>query len=318
MVMAEGSKQAFRVRAYEKAVTAVHTLSNNAADMSTPELERVPGIGKSTAAKIREYVDTGSISRVVELRKRFPREMMEMTRIPGLGPKTVVMLRDQLGVASVEHLKQAIADDSLQGLPGLGAKSQQKIAAAIDRLGASWQGPPHPDLRGDGCRPADHRRAPAARLRHRCRVVRLTAEVPRDHRRHRHRGCQQSSARGNGSASGVAVGRRDHRPRRHQDLGSHRGRSADRRPRRQAEPVRSGHVVLHRLKSAQHRAAAASHRPGAAPQRIWPRRQRDRQGGRVPHGESGVSRPSRWYSCRRRCGRVSARSPPQPPTPFRT
>ncbi|MDJ0496898.1 MAG: DNA polymerase/3'-5' exonuclease PolX [Acidimicrobiia bacterium] len=135
LVLAEGSKQAFRVRAYEKAVAAVQSLPREAAELSAAELERVPGIGKSTAAKIREYVDKGSIARVTELRKRFPAEMMELMRIPGLGPKTVVMLRDRLGVTSVEQLKQAIADDALQGLPGLGTKSQQKIAIAIERLG---------------------------------------------------------------------------------------------------------------------------------------------------------------------------------------
>jgi DNA polymerase (family 10) len=135
LVLAEGSKQAFRVRAYEKAVAAVQSLPRNAAELTAGELERVPGIGKSTAAKIREYVDKGSIARVTELRQRYPAEMMELMRIPGLGPKTVVMLRDRLGVASVEQLKQAIADDALQGLPGLGTKSQQKIATSIERLG---------------------------------------------------------------------------------------------------------------------------------------------------------------------------------------
>jgi DNA polymerase (family 10) len=135
LVLAEGSKQAFRVRAYEKAVAAVQSLPREAAELTAGELERVPGIGKSTAAKIREYVDQGSIARVTELRKRFPTEMMELMRIPGLGPKTVVMLRDRLGVTSVEQLKQAIADDALQGLPGLGPKSQQKIATSIERLG---------------------------------------------------------------------------------------------------------------------------------------------------------------------------------------
>lgn len=135
LVMAEGSKQAFRVRAYEKAVSAVQTLPRDAAGMSASELEKVPGIGKSTASKIREYVDTGSVKRIAELRERFPPEMMELTRIPGLGPKTVVKLRDQIGVASVDQLRQAIADDAIRGLPGLGAKSQQKIATAIERLG---------------------------------------------------------------------------------------------------------------------------------------------------------------------------------------
>jgi DNA polymerase (family 10) len=135
LVMEEGSKQAFRVRAYEKAVTAIRTVPTDVATMTLGDLITIPGIGKGTAAKIREYVDTGTIDRVTELRKRFPPEMMELTRIPGLGPKTVLMLRDQLGVASVQQLEQAIADDALVGLPGMGEKSQDKIAEAIERLG---------------------------------------------------------------------------------------------------------------------------------------------------------------------------------------
>ncbi len=135
MTMAEGSKQAFRVRAYEKAVAAIQALPAAVDEMTEAQLVKVPGIGKSTAAKIREYVDTGEVARIVALRERFPTAMMEMTRIPGLGPKTVLLLRDQLGIESVDQLRQAIAADTVQGVPGLGKKSQEKIAAAIERLG---------------------------------------------------------------------------------------------------------------------------------------------------------------------------------------
>ena len=135
MTMAEGSKQAFRVRAYEKAVAAVQAMTQPAQDMTETQLVAVAGIGKSTASKIREYVDTGEITRVVALRKQYPPELMELTRIPGLGPKTVVLLRDRLGIDSVAKLEQAIAADALEGVPGLGRKSQEKIATAIQRLG---------------------------------------------------------------------------------------------------------------------------------------------------------------------------------------
>jgi len=135
MTMEEGSKQAFRVRAYERAVAAVQTVTEPVEEMAEAQLVEVSGIGKSTAAKIREYIDTGEIARVVALREKFPQEVMELTRIPGLGPKTVVLLRDRLGITSVEQLEQAITDDALQGVPGLGAKSQEKIATAIQRLG---------------------------------------------------------------------------------------------------------------------------------------------------------------------------------------
>ncbi|RPI23151.1 MAG: PHP domain-containing protein, partial [Actinobacteria bacterium] len=56
-------------------------------------------------------------------------------KIPGMGPKTVLLVRDRLGVRSVEDLKEAVAEQRLRELPGMGARSEEKIAAAIERLG---------------------------------------------------------------------------------------------------------------------------------------------------------------------------------------
>ena len=131
----DGSPQSFRVRAYEKAVGAVNEMPADVAGMSVAELVTVDGIGKSTATKIREYVDTGSIAKLEGLRASYPPELVELTRIPGLGPKTVILLRDQLGVGSVDQLRAAIESHQLRDLPGLGARSEEKIAKSIERLG---------------------------------------------------------------------------------------------------------------------------------------------------------------------------------------
>ena len=131
----EGSPQAFRVRAYEKAAAAVRELAVDVGELSVPDLVKLEGIGKSTAEKIREYLDTGTIAKLEALRSKYPPSMLELTRIPGLGPKTVVLLRQQLGIEDVEGLKVAIAGEQLRDLPGLGAKTEEKIARAIDRLG---------------------------------------------------------------------------------------------------------------------------------------------------------------------------------------
>ena len=135
VTLAEGSAQSFRVRAYDKAAGAVRDLPQDVASMSTADLEAVDGIGRSSARKIREAVETGTIETLERLRKAFPPGLVELTRIPGLGPKTIVMLRDRLGVDSVEALRKAIADEQLRDLPGLGAKREEKIAKAIERLG---------------------------------------------------------------------------------------------------------------------------------------------------------------------------------------
>ena len=131
----EGSPQAFRVRAYEKAIGAVREAVAPLSDMSMSELQGLDGVGKSTAEKIFEYVATGTFASLEKLRAKYPSSLVELTRIPGLGPKTVLLLRKELGVETVEQLKAAVAAQQLRTLPGLGARSEEKIATAIERLG---------------------------------------------------------------------------------------------------------------------------------------------------------------------------------------
>ena len=131
----EGTSQSFRTRAYEKAVDAIAATHENVADMSVDELTRIEGIGESIARKIAEFAETGTISRLERLEERFPPTMLDLLKIPGLGPKTVLLLQDRLGVTDVPGLREALAKHLLRTLPGLGAKSEDKIAGALELLG---------------------------------------------------------------------------------------------------------------------------------------------------------------------------------------
>jgi DNA polymerase (family 10) len=135
MTLEEGSPQAFRVRAYDNAIQGLESSTADVAAMSEAELVKVKGVGKSTAAKIRELIDTGSIKKLDGLREKYPAEFVNLTRIPGLGPKTLLMLRDRLDIQNLDDLKAALSAEKLRDLPGLGQKSEEKIAHAIERLG---------------------------------------------------------------------------------------------------------------------------------------------------------------------------------------
>lgn len=131
----EESPQSFKVRAYENARNGLLGVSDDLTAMSASELTKIDGVGTSTAAKIREFVDTGTVAKLDELRAEYPPDVVALSRIPGLGPKTLKLIRAQLGIENVDQLRQAIADEQLRTLPGLGATSEAKIAKAIDRLG---------------------------------------------------------------------------------------------------------------------------------------------------------------------------------------
>lgn len=133
--IADGSSQSFRARAYESAAKSLESLPQPAADMTQSELMELKGVGKASASKIRELVETGSVSKLEELREQFPPDFLELVRIPGLGPKTAILLRGELGVESVADLKSALANEALRELPGLGKKTEENLVRAVERMG---------------------------------------------------------------------------------------------------------------------------------------------------------------------------------------
>ncbi len=136
LILEEGGPQTFRVRAYENATDSIKSSREDLSAMTVSKLTKITGIGKSSATKIREYFDTGMISRLAELRDKYPSEFVALGRIPGLGPKTLLRLRDELGIENLDGLKAAIAGKKIQALKGMGAKSEEKIAKAIERIGS--------------------------------------------------------------------------------------------------------------------------------------------------------------------------------------
>ena len=134
-VLAEGSSNAFRVRAYETAARAIEGFGVPVTEMDRDALTSIRGVGKGTAAKIVEYLDTSTIAKLDDLRARFPPDFIELTKVPGVGPKTAVLLRDELGITDVAELRSALEEQRLRDLPGLGAKTEENIARSLDRLG---------------------------------------------------------------------------------------------------------------------------------------------------------------------------------------
>ncbi len=131
----EADRGSFRARAYHNAVRAVEGQATPLAALDPGELTAIKGIGEAIASKIAELVETGRIARLEELRQRYPPGYLELVRIPGIGPKTLKLLDEHLDVRTVDDLREAIAEERLRDVPGLGARTEQKIARAIDRLG---------------------------------------------------------------------------------------------------------------------------------------------------------------------------------------
>ena len=120
----------FRINSYRKVARVIGEMPVDIEILlATGQLAKTPGIGKSSLAKIEEFVKSGQISAHQELLARIPPTLPELLTIPGVGPKGVKAIYEQLKVTSIAELKAAIENGSVAGLPGFGDKK----AAAIER-----------------------------------------------------------------------------------------------------------------------------------------------------------------------------------------
>jgi DNA polymerase (family 10) len=122
----------FRARNYEKAARSVRGWADDISQLDAKGLRAIPGVGASIAAKIAEYLTTGHIAALDELRAKIPAGVLELTRVPGLGPKRALQLNHDLGISSVDELAEAVKAGRLEGLAGFGTRSEERIASGIE------------------------------------------------------------------------------------------------------------------------------------------------------------------------------------------
>ena len=122
----------FRVRAYLKAARAFEGLTADAAGMSRTELLALDGVGHKIVDKVEELVETGTVAELDGLRAKTPDGLGEVLRLQGVGPKTVRTLWKKAGVECLADLATAIDAGKLEGIEGMGAKTIENLARAID------------------------------------------------------------------------------------------------------------------------------------------------------------------------------------------
>lgn len=125
----------FRIRAYENAARSVRGSQRDVADMSAKELTDLPNVGKSIAEKIREWVDTGTVEKLDELRAEVGGGVRDLLSVSGLGPKRAALVNRELGISSVAELRAAAERGALRDLEGFGELLEEKILAATGHVG---------------------------------------------------------------------------------------------------------------------------------------------------------------------------------------
>jgi len=125
----------FRINSYRKVGRVIGDMPTDIETLlTTGQLAKTPGIGKSSLAKIEEFIKTGKITAHQQLLKKIPPKLLELLTVPGMGPKGVKAVYEKLNVTSIAKLKSAIKNGSLATLAGFGDKKAAVIARGIEFL----------------------------------------------------------------------------------------------------------------------------------------------------------------------------------------
>jgi len=123
----------FKISAYERAAHTIENLSEPIEEIDAAgKLTSLPGVGKSIAEKIHEYLTTGRITYLEELKREIPREVFELMEVPGIGPKLAMRLYTELGVRSIDELEEAARQGRIRKMKRMGVKAEQKILRGIE------------------------------------------------------------------------------------------------------------------------------------------------------------------------------------------
>jgi DNA polymerase (family 10) len=126
-------EQQFRVLAYRRAADQIRSSGSPIAELALEgRAKNLPGIGRTIESKIVQIVDSGEIEALTKRKAKIPAGVAEFLRLPALGPKTARRIWQELGITSVDDLRKAAEAQRLRSLPGLGAKTEERILKALD------------------------------------------------------------------------------------------------------------------------------------------------------------------------------------------
>jgi DNA polymerase (family 10) len=106
----------FKIRSYRRASDTIANLSSNLEEIYREQglkgLMQIPSIGKAIALKIEEYLTTGQIRYLDELKSKTDIDIDGFYGLEGIGPRTIKIVYDNLGIRDVSGLEKAASEGS--------------------------------------------------------------------------------------------------------------------------------------------------------------------------------------------------------------
>ena len=128
----------FKPYAYQKAAIVLDTLQEDVKEIyekgGLKGLEEIPGVGKSIAEKIEEYLKTGKVKYYEQLKKKVPIDLEEITAVEGMGPRRAKILYQELKIRNLKDLEKKAKAGKIASLFGFGEKTEKNILEGIKFL----------------------------------------------------------------------------------------------------------------------------------------------------------------------------------------
>ncbi len=141
----------FKVRAYRLAASQAENLDRPLHDIAATEggLRTLDGFGAAIADKMGELIATGRSTYLERLEAEVPPTLVDILALPGMGPRTVATLWHEAGITTLDELDAAARRGGLDALPRLGARSAERIVAALEARADRGGDPPRRRQRAD-------------------------------------------------------------------------------------------------------------------------------------------------------------------------
>ena len=134
----DNSNMVFKIRSYKRASDVIANLSSNVEEAYATHglkgIMQIPSIGKAIALKIEEYLTTGKIQYLEELKSKMDIDIDGFYGLEGIGPKTIKIVFEKLGIRDLSGLEKAASEGRLRSIRGFSEKKEEVILKKIQQF----------------------------------------------------------------------------------------------------------------------------------------------------------------------------------------
>ena len=127
----------FKIKGYNNAIFNLERFREPLAKTCLEELEKIAGVGKSTAKAIDELNQTGQLQALEDLKAKTPNGVIDMRAIKGIGTKKIKLIWKELNITNTTALLECIERGELSKVKGFGEKTAESIRETLLYLEAN-------------------------------------------------------------------------------------------------------------------------------------------------------------------------------------